>query len=188
MQRSATGTRIVIPAKREWPLLLFLLFWFGGWTAAGITIVSDLISGNPGEEGTAFIVFWLGGWALGWLFAACTLSWSFAGREIVQVEADKVVVSRRAGPYKRVKAFARERISDIRVEPYEGALSGMFNPRHSWRQGMEIWGLWGGSIVLDYGVRTHRFGIKLDGPEARQISDEIRRELRLDQGEQAAPR
>ena len=55
----------MIPAKREWPLLLFLLFWFGAWTAAGIATVSDLVAGDAGEEGTAFTVFWLGGWARG---------------------------------------------------------------------------------------------------------------------------
>lgn len=181
-ERTAGGSRIVIPAKREWPLLLFLLFWFGGWTVAGITVVSDLVSSDAEEEGTAFTVFWLGGWALGWLFAASVLTWSLAGKEIIQIDAGGLVVSRLAGPYKRVKRFACDRISDIRVDPYEGLVRGMFNVRHSWRHGMEMWGLGGGSIVLDYGARTHRFGSKLDRPEANQIIDQIHRELRLDEG------
>jgi hypothetical protein len=181
LERTASGTRIVIPAKREWPLLLFLLFWFGGWTVAGITVVSELISGSAGDDGgTAFTAFWLGGWLLGWVFAGSVLTWSLAGREIVRVDGSDLVVSRNAGPYKRVKRFARERIDDVRVEPYEGFVHGMFNAGKSWRHGMEMWGLSGGSVVLDYGARTHRFGNKLDTPEAGQIADHIRRELRLD--------
>jgi hypothetical protein len=171
----------VIPAKREWPLLLFLLFWFGGWTVAGVTVVSDLASGTAGEEGTAFTLFWLGGWFLGWLFAASVLGWSLLGKEIVQTDGSSIVVSRVAGPYKRSKRFARDRIGDMRLEPYEGLVRGMFNARQTWRHGMEMWGLGGGSILLDYGAQTHRFGSKLDAPEARQIVDQIRRDLRLDQ-------
>lgn len=51
-----------------------------------------------------------------------------------------------------------------------------------WREGLEIWGLGGGSIVFDYGARTHRFGSKLDEAESRQLADLLRRELGLPDG------
>ena len=173
------GSRIVIPAKREWPLLLFLMVWLGCWTVGGVAVAEGVVSGDTQGGGTAFSLFWLGGWVLGLAFAASAVGWSLAGKEIVQVEAGALVVTRSAGPYKRVKRFARERIGEIRLEPYEGLVRGLFNARHSWRAGMEMWGLGGGAIELDYGARTHRFGSKLDRPEATQVAELIRRELRL---------
>jgi hypothetical protein len=186
IDRTTSGLRVTIPAKREWPLLLFLLCWFGGWTVAGITVVSSLASGNA-EDGAAFTVFWLGGWVLGWLFALSVLTWSLMGREIVEIDNAGLTVRRVAGPYKRDKQFARGRISDIQVEPYEGLARELFKGRNSWRHGMEMWGLGGGSIALDYGAQTHRFANKLDRPEATQIIEHIRRELRLPERDPSLP-
>jgi hypothetical protein len=48
-----------------------------------------------------------------------------------------------------------------------------------WRAQWEIYGLGGGSIVFDYGARTHRFGSKLDEAESRQLTELLAKELRL---------
>ena len=37
------------------------------------------------------------------------------------------------------------------------------------RNGMEFWGISGGSVVFDYGHSTHKFGAQLDGAEANHI-------------------
>lgn len=170
------AVRIVIPAKREWPMLLFLMFWLGGWTVGGVTVIGALVTGTePGSE--VFSLFWLGAWALGWLFAASVLGWALLGREIVEISGDALSVSRVAGPYRRTRLFQRDHVKRVRTEPYEGALRSMFNVRASWRHGVEMWGLGGGAIVFDYGARTHRFGSKLDDAESRQLAKVVQDEL-----------
>jgi hypothetical protein len=163
------GTEIVIPAKREWPMLLFLLCWLGAWTVGGVTVIGSLISGTAEDEAVPFTLFWLGAWALGMVFVGSVLTWGFFGREIVSVTSEALTVTRKAGPYRREKRFARERVERLRIDAYRGALREMFDPRNSFRRGMEMWGLSGGSIVFDYGARTHSFGNKLDDAESRQI-------------------
>lgn len=167
---------MTIPAKREWPLLLFLLFWLGGWTAGGVTAIAILLAGAEDQE---FLILWLCGWALGWAFAASALSWGFFGREIVVVASDAMTVTRKVFFWRREKRFARERIERLRIDIAPGLLKMMFAlpSRDYFRHSLELWGLAGGSIVFDYGARTHRFGSKLDDAEARQLSSLLADEL-----------
>ena len=143
-----------------------------------MTAIVSLVTGNDAGE-TAFLLFWLGGWAVGWAFAFSILAWACFGRETVTVTGDAMTVTRKATWWRREKRFTRERIERLRLDVGPGVLQTMFSlpSRDYFRQSLEIWGLGGGSIVFDYGARTHRFGNKLDDAEARQLSSLLADEL-----------
>ena len=50
----------------QYPVAVFLLFWFGGWTVGGFMAIKTLFTNDdiPLFE-RMFMLFWLGGWALG---------------------------------------------------------------------------------------------------------------------------
>jgi hypothetical protein len=159
VERLPEGLRIVIPAHRGWPALLFVAVWLGIWTVAGANSIGDLLAGRTEDE--AFSVVWLGGWTLGLLFGCSMLAWRLLGREEIIVGSRAMTVVRRAGPYRRTLRFTRDRIAHLRTEA--DARAGR--------------GVGGGSIAFDYGVRTHRFASTLDEAESRHIVELLRREL-----------
>ena len=159
VDRLPEGLRIVIPARRGWPALLFVAVWLVIWTVAGANTIGDLLAGRTEDE--VFSVVWLGGWALGLLFGCSMLAWGLLGREEITLASGAMTVVRRAGPYRRRLRFTRDRIAHLRTEA---------NPRAGR-------GIGGESIAFDYGVRTHRFASTLDEAESRHIVELLRREL-----------
>ncbi|CAN0574741.1 unnamed protein product, partial [Ectocarpus sp. 12 AP-2014] len=76
-------TRIVLPARKNWFVGVFLSFWLCGWTVGGFSTIPTLFSGAANNSW--FPVFWLCGWALGWVFAATTLAWMLVGKETLWI-------------------------------------------------------------------------------------------------------
>ena len=151
--------------------------WLVGWTIGGAVTIAAL---GEGRGSDAFLLAWMAAWALGEAFGLCVLIWSLAGREVIGFTHDAMVVTRVAGPYHRSKRFRRDRIERLRDDPYPGLARSVFaRPRDALRDSLELHGLAGGSIVFDYGARTHRFGSKLDEAETRQLLELFRGELRL---------
>ena len=79
--------RIVIPAGRNWFILIFLPVWLIGWSAGGVAAFTQAMSG----EDTGFLVIWLAFWAVGMLFAISWLGWQLSGKEILWVEQGALV-------------------------------------------------------------------------------------------------
>ena len=60
--------QIIIPARRNPFVLVFLSIWLTGWTMGGVVAITQLLT-----RFDLFLVVWLIGWALGWVFAAATV-------------------------------------------------------------------------------------------------------------------
>ncbi|HNW43155.1 MAG TPA: hypothetical protein PKI19_01530 [Elusimicrobiales bacterium] len=95
-EETSDGPRIVIPAPRIWPLPLFFGFWLCGWTtgelAAGRSLLQILQSGPSGAEllPAAFLAVWLCAWTLGGLFVWAIFFFSLNGREVVNLQGDRL--------------------------------------------------------------------------------------------------
>ena len=86
----AEGLRAVIPARRNWFVMLFLGFWLCGWFMGETSVAGQLLT--PGDkEPSLFLAFWLAGWTVGGAFAAGAVLWQFAGREIITVNSSELV-------------------------------------------------------------------------------------------------
>ena len=161
IERRADGLRIEIPTKRDRWLITLIALWLSIMAAAAVTSSEDW------EAGT--YVLWGGVCA----FILTLVAWLLAGREVVTVTQRELVLWRGLGRLGRERRFRRERIERLRPEPYEG----MFSLAQILRGPLDQYGLTGGTIVFDYGARTHRFGSKLDDAETRQLVELIGREL-----------
>src|SRR5450755_4696616 len=83
--------QIAVKPERNLFLILFLIVWLGGWTIAGVSTFTTLLS----KGFQPFLAFWLCGWALGEALVVTTLCWMLTGTEILRVPGSDLEVSHR---------------------------------------------------------------------------------------------
>jgi len=74
--------RIVMPCRRSWFVILFLVFWLCGWAVAEVIVANQLLNGDAPPEGEFFMLTWFGVWTVSGLLAIYALLWQVMGKEI----------------------------------------------------------------------------------------------------------
>lgn len=150
--------RIEIPARRNWFIIPFLMFWLVVWTTGGIAAFVTLFTNF-----SLFICFWFIGWALGWAFAAATLSWQLTGKELIRVVGQDLEVGYEMLGTKRMKLYRGGDVRRLMVDD-AGNLLRYFQISIPFYHGANF-----GTIKFDYGAKTFRFGSGVDEAEAHAI-------------------
>lgn len=129
--------------------------------------IQDLLSGD--HVGIDFFtLIWLIGWTIGGVFISAVLLWSVLGQETIVVERRFLSLS------KGLKDFGlRKRSYDLRTMDH---LELNHEPNKAGNYGAAgvFFGLIGGKIRFDYGMRTIKFGAGIDEAEARHLIDLIK--------------
>ncbi len=158
---------IRIPAKRNWFIVCFLLFWLCGWAAGEIAVFASLFF-HQGKAPEPFLIIWLLGWTIGGSLALFFVLWQLGGREVITISPVALVLQRelfgRALP--RTRDYDLAAVCNVRLSPMA------YNPM-DFRSGLAFWGIGSGWIAFDYGAGTFRFGAGVDEAEARTILEEI---------------
>ena len=158
---------VEIPAKRHWAHILFMMVWLGGWAVGEYFAVNTLLSSDGPLFANAFILFWLVGWTFGGGVAFYTVLWQLIGREIISVESGLLTIKRSVFGLGSTRKFETGSIKNMHVIPdQEISIPGIYNKKLSGRQG--------GKIRFDYGMKTIRFGMDIEEPEANMIIDRLR--------------
>jgi len=85
LETTSEGQRAVVPARRNWFVILFLCAWLVGWVFGEVSVVHQLLS--PSENTPQlFLLAWLTGWTLGGAFALAAVLWQLACREVISVK------------------------------------------------------------------------------------------------------
>lgn len=87
----SNGLKVVIPAKINWFLLLFLSFWLCGWAFGEFMVSFEFFKHNTPPGAKLFTIAWLGGWTVGGGFALYTWLWQLKGEEIVTVTPTAII-------------------------------------------------------------------------------------------------
>ena len=163
------GLRISIPAKRRASLILFVPVFLAFWTVGIVMVVRQLNTGRQGFN-KLFLAVWLilaVGFSvpliLAWL-------WNMLGSEIVRVSAPSLTISKSLFGLMRTREYVAADIEAIRSSPYQ-------EPVTSSSPSLSYFGLTGGNIAFDYGMKTVRFGVQVDEAEAKHIASLINRRL-----------
>lgn len=159
------GIEIIIPAKKNYFLLLFLAFWLVGWVVGEVSVIRELLH-TESKAPTLFMIAWLGGWTVGGGFAMLVWLWNLKGQEVVTIDGRELKHIRDFVLFSRSKEYEVAHIKDLRTNPH---LPSMF----SFGSGLEFWGIGGGTVAFDYGYSTHKFGSGLDEGEAKHIIEII---------------
>lgn len=156
--------RVTIPARRNWPIILFLGFWLTGWATGEIIVgalflrgLLALLRGQPPDVGEGagmlFMGIWLTLWTFGGGFALLTWLWNLAGKEIIAVDGEGLTIRRAVFGVGPAKRYAAAYVDRLRLAD-ESQGSG---------------GPWGGGLLFDYGGSTVRCGAGLTPHEAREV-------------------
>ena len=168
------GLRAVIPARRNWFVLIFLGAWLGGWFMGEVGAGRALIVQGSNAP-TAFLGFWLVGWTVGGLCAAGTFLWQLAGREVVNIDGQGLSHRVEVFGFGRARTYRAADIRRLRVSP-EG--SRRFGNQRAWYP--PVFGIGAGPVAFDYGAHTVRIAPGLEeagaGLLVRELGSRLPRE------------
>lgn len=148
-----------IPMRRQWFTILFLSVWLCGWTAGGITAMTQVV-----RTWDWFLIFWLGGWAIGWVFAAGTVAGQLAGAEILRVVNGDLEVSNGIGQIRRTRLYRGGTIRNLTgydpvdAFPWRGNVQTPFMRSRT------------GAVKFDYGAETIFLAASVQEPEGNDIA------------------
>jgi len=162
---------IKIPSKKNWFIILFLAAWMGGWFIGETSAINGLLSSDDiGVNG--FMLIWLVGWTIGGLFAIIVLLWSLFGQETIQIERDILSVSKGIFDVGLIKKnYELNCIENLEINPESTGIDSLFGQN---KKIGDFWGLTGGKLRFDYGMKTIKLGIGIDEAEARYLIKEIK--------------
>ena len=170
IQDNVTDIQIIIPAKRNWFIIIFIGAWLGGWLMGelfALGAVTGLFSGR--SPAGFFILFWLVAWTVGGFFAFRTFLWNLKGREIVTVGQGRLAIDKKGALLSKPKEYDLNEVKNLRVQDDDPSY-GMFGGR---RNNFGAFGL-GGTIRFDYGLQTVKFANGVDEAEARFIINKLK--------------
>lgn len=167
IEENPRGLEVVIPARRNGFITLFLGFWLCGWAIGEVVVPAAFFARDVDVGAKFFVAVWLAAWTVGGGFVLYVFFWSLVGRERVLLTSSTLSIERELFGMGRLREYELRHISDLRTAP------STYNP-FDFRSGLQFWGLGGGVIAFDYGAATVRFGAALEEGEAKTIVERLR--------------
>ena len=159
---TSSGLEIVVPAKKNWFITLFLGLWLCGWAVGLFFVSTRFLSDDMPSEVRLFSTVWIAAWMLGGAFAILVCSWSLAGKERILLSSNRIALKREIFGWGRTREYELVHVRSLR------ASQSPYNPA-DFRSGFRFWGIGGGSIAFDHGSKTIRFAAGLDEAEAQSL-------------------
>lgn len=147
------GLLLVIPARIQWFVTIFLVAWLGGWAIGEGSVLRQLL--HPGSEHpfSVGLALWLIGWTVGGVGAVAALLWMLVGEERVLLRPDALVIHKNVLGIGRKRKYNLASISRLRVTGSDSSAERGSSGGSGW-------------IAFDYGAQTIRFGQSVDAAEA----------------------
>jgi len=163
---------IKIPSKKNWFMILFIAVWMGGWIMGETSAINELSSSdNLGIN--SFMLFWLVGWTIGGLFAIIILLWSLFGQETISIEKGVFSLTKGFLDLGLIKkSYDLNIINKLELNPEPSGMNSFFGSKKNIG---DFWGLTGGRLRFDYGMKTIKFGLGIDEAEARYLINEMKK-------------
>lgn len=163
-----TEMQIVIPAKKNWFVTIFLGAWLCGWLMGELFALGAVTGVLGGNFGGFFILFWLILWTIGGFFAFRSFLWNLIGKEIITVGQGQLTIDRKGILFFKPRVYDLNEVKNIRAQDSisYGGLGrgsnnfGTFNLKHTLR--------------FDYGLKTIEFAGDIDEAEAKFILDKLK--------------
>jgi len=159
------GPEVVIPVRRNWPLLVVVPLWLGLWTLSMTGLAGEIRSGRARGGEAGFFEVWLIAAVLWSSTVVYAWLWNAIGHEVVALRPGALVLRREVAGVGLSREYSLAEVRHLRVSvppPDAGRWSSPI------RFGREP-----GVIAFEYGARTVRFGEGLDEAEASLVLEEI---------------
>ena len=163
LETTSEGQRAVVPARRNWFVILFLCAWLVGWVFGEVSVVHQLLSPSDNTP-QLFLLAWLTGWTLGGAFALAAVLWQLAGREVISVNTATLLHRVEAFGLGWSRSYKATEVKNLRATEYA---SNPFTNQAAWLPPLTGSGF--GPVAFDYGARTLRLGAALEEAEAKLL-------------------
>jgi hypothetical protein len=166
--RTGNSLEFQIPTKKNWFIIFFLSIWMCGWFMGESFAIGQVFSNDTPLFANLFLLVWLVGWTVGGFFAIAMLLWTVAGQEIIKVDNGILELGRQIFSFKKSKKYHINEIRFMRINPSA--------ENDIWSTGYQrnFFGLKGGVLKLDYGLKTLKFGGGIDEAEGRLIIETLK--------------
>jgi hypothetical protein len=165
--KNGNNLEVQIPTRKNWFIIIFMTVWMGGWFMGEMSVITTLLSGDAPIFANAFLLVWLAAWTMGGLLCITILFWSLVGQEIIKVENGVAEIGKQIFSLKRSRKYHINEIRHLAVNP-------TFD-NNIWGMGYQnFYGLKGGSIKFDYGMKTLKFGSGIDEAEGRLMIETLK--------------
>ncbi len=156
------GYEITIPSKKNIFVIIFLLVWTCGWFIGEATVIMVLFK----SPFVLFLLLWLVGWTIGGAFAIGLLAWMLFGKEVIYYNRQSIVLEKRILFLKKISDYD---LMHVKAFVLNEQLNLIFTGRNS----LDYYGITGGKIKFDYGMKTILFGSNIDSAEAKYLLENI---------------
>jgi hypothetical protein len=159
------GPEIVIPVRRNWPLLVLMPLWLTLWTSGIAGVAGQVRSGRARGGEAGFFEVWMVAAVLGAGAVASTWLWNAMGREVVGLRPGALVIRHDIAGLGLDREYSLADVRNLRVSlpPSDAA---------RWAPAIRF-GRDPGVIAFDHGARTVRLGGGLDEAEASLVLAEL---------------
>jgi hypothetical protein len=160
------GLEIVIPARRNIAVLVFLGLWLAGWAMGEKNALAQILSDGI-RVADPFLLAWVLFWTVGGAVACYVWLWMLVGKERILMGASTLRMSRDILGVGWPRFYPLREIRNLRVAPPRGVPA---NRNAVFR----LSGLGGGWIEFEYQARAIRFGASLNEAEAGMVVERMR--------------
>ena len=159
------GPEILIPVRRNWPLIVLMPLWLGIWTTGIAGVAGEIRSGRARGGEAGFFELWLVAAVLGGGVVVYTWLWNAIGREVVGLRPGVLVVRRDVAGLGLSREYSLTDVRNLRVSVPPSDAGRWSSPIRFGREP--------GVLAFDHGARTVRFGEGLDEAEASLVLAEL---------------
>lgn len=157
IRQDFNALNIEIPSKKNWILILFMIFWLASWVTMGRFAFRLSMS-------ISIIRIWqLLIWFIGGLIALYAISWQLVGSEIIIFENNILTLKKSIKGIGLKKSYELKLIKNLNINPTKD--SGIWFSNYN----KDMFGAREGKIKFDYGMKTIKFAAYIDEAEARMI-------------------
>ena len=163
------GIEIVVPAKKNSFLTVFLGVWLCAWIFGEFFGLRNVVTKSSMGSGL-FSIVWICGWTIGGGMALRAYYWLIFGKEIITVGQGVLTIDKHGALFCQPKTYDLKESKNFRAyEEFEPA--GPFGNRNS--KGLLNLGD-SGTIKFDYGLETVKFADAMYEAEANLILKKLR--------------
>lgn len=164
-REGAAGPEIVIPVRRNWPLVVLIPLWLILWTSAIAGVEREIVSGRARGGEAGFFEVWLVAAVLGTCAVVYSWLWNAIGREVIALRSGLLLIRRDVAGLGLRREYDLAEVRHVRVSIPPSADARWASPVRFGREP--------GVIAFDHGARTVRFAEGLDEAEAAMVIAEL---------------
>lgn len=182
--RTKTKLCFILPAKKNWLVILFYGFLFLNWGIGGLFSVTMFVSEIFtifSDDGIffmkiffiLFMIFWIIMWAVSSFFVLVNILWQFKGSEELILTNKSITIKRSLFIISQSNHYDIKSIQDLRINPGKGQVLDFIT--QNTMAFLFLFKITTGKILFDYGAKSVYFGLALEEAEAKMILEDIKK-------------